>query len=439
MKHASRGASRLLVPLLVAVLSLVARLAAEPVPLQRVVELALSHGTTVAAAGADEQRAYAAYRETRDQYIPQFAVGSGLGKSYGFPLSLEGAAPAILNVTTQSAVINPSLRDFVRAAKTDWQATTVQTKEKRNQLIQDAVLSYAELSKWEGSLQHLQQEQDDALKMEQIVNQRIQEGVDSELARNQARLTTARVRYRMAEARGAMDVLRNRLEQMTGLPASAIETVPQSIPTLPDTRRDDDLASKAVQVSPAVLAADTRAIAQAFRARGEHRALWPTADFAGQYALLSTTLANYQQFFTAGSFQRHNGTFGLVLRFPFLNESQRARARAADAEALRAKKDAQAARNQVSEGTLKLQRAVEQLSAAEEVAYLEYQVSQSNLQAVQVRADAGTASLHDVEDARSQANQRYDALQDANFELQRGRLALLRATGDLEAWVGGSK
>jgi outer membrane protein len=439
MKRASRGTSRLLFSLLIAVLSLVARLAAEPVPLQRVVELALRHGTTVAAAGADEQRAYAAYREARDQYIPQFAVGSGLGKSYGFPLSLEGAAPAILNVNTQSAVLNPSLRDFVRAAKTDWQATTLQTKEQRNQLIQDAVLSYAELNKWENLLQHLQQEHDDALKMEQIVNQRIQQGVDSELARNQARLATARVRYRMAEARGAMDVLRNRLAQMTGLSASAIETAPESIPSLPDTRRDEDLAANAVQVSPAVQAADTRAIAQAFRARGEHRALWPSADFAGQYALLSTTLQTYQQFFVANSFQRHNGTFGLVLRFPFLNESQRARARAADAEALRAKKDAQAARNQVSEATLKLQRAVEQLSAAQEVADLEYQVAQSNLQAVQVRADAGTATLHDVEDARGQANQRYDALQDANFELQRGRIALLRATGDLEAWVGGSK
>lgn len=439
MKHASRGASRLVVPLLVAVVSMVARLAAEPVPLQRVVELALSHGTTVAAAGADEQRAYAAYREARDQYIPQFAVGSGLGKSYGFPLSLEGAAPAILNVSTQSAVLNPSLRDFVRAAKTDWQATTLQTKEQRNQLIQDVVLSYAELNKWENLLQHLQQEQDDALKMEQIVNQRVQEGVDSELARNQARLATARVRYRMAEARGAMDVLRNRLAQMTGLSASAIETAPESIPSLPDTRRDEDMASNAVQVSPAVQAADTRAIAQAFRARGEHRALWPSADFAGQYALLSTTLQTYQQFFVANSFQKHNGTFGLVLRFPFLNESQRARARAADAEALRAKKDAQTARNQVSEATLKLQRAVEQLSAAQEVADLEYQVAQSNLQAVQVRADAGTATLHDVEDARGQANQRYDALQDANFELQRGRIALLRATGELEAWVGGSK
>jgi hypothetical protein len=44
-----------------------------------------------------------------------------------------------------------------------------------------------------------------------------------------------------------------------------------------------------------------------------------------------------------------------------------------------------------------------------------------------------------VEDARGQASQRYDALQDSNFELQRGRIALLRATGELEAWVGGSK
>ncbi|MBZ5599207.1 MAG: TolC family protein [Acidobacteriia bacterium] len=439
MKHASRGVSFLSVLLLVTLFSLAARLAAEPVPLQRVVQLALSHSSTVAAAGADEQRAYAAYREAHNQYIPQFILGSGLGQSWGFPLSLEGAAPSIVNLNTQSALLNPSLRDFVRAAKTDWQAATVQSKDQRNQLLQEAVLSYAELSKWEGSLHHLQQEQEDALKMEQIVNQRIQEGVDSELARNKARLATARVRYRMAEALGAMDVLRNRLAQMTGLPASSIETVAESIPALPEIKRDDDLAAKAVQLSPAVLAADTRSIAQAFRARAEHKALWPSADFAGQYALLSTTLANYQQFFTPGSFQRHNGSVGLVLRFPFLNESQRARARAADAEALRAKKDAETAKNQVSQETLKLQRAVEQLAAAQQVADLEYQVSQSNLEAVQVRADAGTASLHDVEDARGQTNQLYDALQDANFELQRARIALLRATGDLEGWVGGSR
>ncbi len=98
---------------------------------------------------ADEQRVFASYREARNQYIPQLVVGSGLGKSWGFPLSLEGSAPSILNVNSQSTIFNPSIRDFVRAAKTDWSAATAQTKDQRNQVIQDTVLSYAELAKWE--------------------------------------------------------------------------------------------------------------------------------------------------------------------------------------------------------------------------------------------------------------------------------------------------
>ena len=124
-------------------------LAAESLPLKRAVELALAHSTTAAAASADEQRVFASYREARNQYIPQLVVGSGLGKSWGFPLSLEGAAPSILNVNSQSTIFNPATRDFVRAAKTDWNAATIQTKDQRNQVIQDTVLSYAELAKWE--------------------------------------------------------------------------------------------------------------------------------------------------------------------------------------------------------------------------------------------------------------------------------------------------
>jgi outer membrane protein TolC len=437
MKPASRCASRLwLLLLAVFLLSSVARLVAEPVPLKRAVELALSHSTTAAAAGADEQRAFASYREARNQYLPQVIIGSGLGASWGFPLSLEGAAPSIINLNAQSALFNPALRDFVRAAKTEWQASTSQAKDQRNQVIQDTVLSYAELSKWETLQSHLQEEQADAAKMEQIINERIQEGVDNPLARNKARLTTARVRMRMAEAQGAIDILRNRLSQLTALAAASIETMPESIPQLPEVKQEEDLAAKAVQASPSVQAAESRATAQSFRARGEHKAMWPAVDFAAQYALLSN-YNNYSEFYK--SFERNNATIGVSIRFPFLSPSQRAHAQSADAEALRTKKDAQAAKNQVSEETLKLQRSVEQLAAAREVADLEYQVAQSNLEAVQVRMDAGTATLHDVEDARNQANERYNALQDTSFELRRARITLLRATGELENWVGVGK
>ncbi|MGH9502658.1 MAG: TolC family protein [Terriglobales bacterium] len=412
------------------------RLAAEPVPLKRVVELALSHSTTAASANADQQRVFASYREARSQYIPQFVLGSGLGKSWGYPLSLEGSAPSIVNLNSQSALFNPSLRDFVRAAKTDWSAATLQTKDQRNQVIQDTVLSYAELSKWEALLGHLQEEHAAAIQTEQQVSERIKEGVDNPQMQNKAHLSTARLRLRLAEAQGAIDVIRNRLSHLTGLPAASIETEPDSMPPLPEVKQDSDLAGVAVQASPGVEAAEDRATAESLRAQGEHRAMLPSVDFAAQYGLLAA-YNNYQNFFQPGSFQRHNATVGVVIKFPLFSATQRARADAADALALKAKKDAETAKNQVSEETLRLQRSVEQMAAAKEVADLEYQVAQSNLESLRVRVDAGSAGWHDVQDAREQVNERYNSLQDANFELERARITLLRSAGELENWVAG--
>jgi outer membrane protein TolC len=408
--------------------------AAEPLTLKRAVQLALSRGA--AAGSADEQRAMFSYQEARNQYIPQLVVGSGLGASWGFPLTLEGSAPSIVNVNSQSSIFNPSLREFVRSAKTEWQASTFQTKDQRAQLIQDTVLAYAELNKWESMMDHLREEQFESGKSEQVVNQRIEAGVDSPAMRNQAKLASARVRMRAAEVQGSIDILRNRLSQLTGISATEIETSAESIPALPEVKQEDNLADRAVETSPSVQIAQTHALAQAFKAKGEHRALLPSVDFAAQYALLAE-YNNYQDFYL--SFQRHNATLGVAIRFPFFNLSQKARAEAADAEVVKAKHDAEVAKNKVSDETLRLQRSVEQLSAAQEVASLEYQIAQSNVDATQVKVDAGTASLHELDDTRNQTNQLYHTLQSANFELQRAKIALLRATGELENWVGVSK
>jgi len=86
--------------------------AAEPLSLKHAVELALTYATAAGMAAADAQHAFSAYRESRDNFIPQFIFGSGLGKSWGFPLSLEGSAPSIFNINSQSALFNPALRQF---------------------------------------------------------------------------------------------------------------------------------------------------------------------------------------------------------------------------------------------------------------------------------------------------------------------------------------
>jgi outer membrane protein TolC len=437
---------------ILAVLFVPSSLLAEPVSLKRAVELALTHATGAAIAAADERHASAGYRELRNNYVPQVSTGAGLGYSYGFPLALEGSAPSLFNITTQSAMLNPALRDFVRAAKADSAVASLKSKDERNQIIQDAALSYAELAKWEQRMARLGETEAAANKMQSAVAERVKEGVDSEIDGTRARLSAARIRLRIAEAQGSADVLREHLSQLTGLPAASIQTDPGSIPPAPAAAPNEDLAKAAAASNPSVQAAVEHARAQYLRAEGEHKSLWPSIDFAAQYALLSK-FNNFQNYYipskpcttslgeflcVTNSFQQNNATVGVSIRFPLFNASQRSRAQAAEADALKATKQAEAARAQVSEETLRWQRSVAQMQAAHDVAELEYEIAEKNLTAVQTRMDAGTATLHDLDDARSQSSERFIALQDVTFELERSQLGVLRSTGDLEKWALGT-
>jgi outer membrane protein TolC len=451
MKPLSRGA--LAFTSLLAILFLPPCLLAEPIPLKRIVKLALSHATAGAIAAADQQQANAAYQQLHKSYIPQLTAGAGLGPpSYGFPLALEGQAPALFTINTQSSIYNFSLRSATQAAKADEKVAALNTKDQRAAIIQDAAQSYAELSKWELRLVRLEQTQEDADKFQAAVEQRVKEGVDSEIDGTKAKLSAARVRLRIAEAQGSADVLREHLAKLTGLAAASIQTDPDSFPVPPAPPAEETVKAAAAS-APSVEAAVTHARAQYLRAQSEHRAMWPSFDLAGQYALLST-FNNFQNYYipshpcsvggvsvlcVSNSFQRNNATIGVSIRFPFLNMSQRSRADSADADALKAKKQAEAARDRVSEQTLRLQRSVTQLQAAHDVAELEYEIAEKNLTATQTRIDAGTANLHDLDDARAQLSERFMTLQDVTFDLQRTQVGLLRSTGDLEKWALGAQ
>lgn len=407
--------------------------AAEPLPFRRAIELALRHAGGMAVASAERTRAHEAYRELRNMYLPQVILGSGLGATAGFPLSLEGSAPSILNLTTQQFLFNPAQKEFIRAAKTEWDSTAFNTTDRRNQVLLDTTLAYLELDRLTSTLNVLRQQEEGTARVEQIVRERLQAGVDSEVEMTRARLSAARVRMRMAELRGAAEVRRTQLAYLTGLPAPSIETVTESIPALPQVAQQEDLVGRALSASPDVKLSESTAQARRYRARGEHKLLYPMIDLASQYALLSR-FNNYEDFFR--KFQRHNASVGVVVRFPLLNFSQRARAEAADAEAVRAEQEAGGVRQKVATETLKLQGSIAQLAAAQEIARLEHQLAVADVDAMQARIEAGTASLRDKEAARVAEHDKYSTYLDAGMALDRAQLELLRMTGELENWAG---
>lgn len=411
----------------------------EDLSFQRAVELALAHSSQMAVTQANEAHAYQTYIEARDAYIPKLAVGSDVGYAYGFPLSLEGSAPTLFNVSSQSSVLNPSLRDFINAAKVEWSATKAQTRDQRSQVIADTAITYIDLNRWESRLPILRTELEVAQNIEYAVAERIKEGIDKDIDRTQAELVEAQVQMHLTEAESEVHILRTRLSQLTGVSASSIVIVPESIPVLKANKDQSDSITRAVQSNPAVEAAKQSAMAKLLNAKGEHHALYPSADFSAQYGLINTSLTNYEQFFVPHSFQTQNVTFGLVLRFPFLDRSQRARAAAADVEALRARKEAEQSKDKAILDALQLQHNVEQLEAAQHIADLRYKLSQNELDAAHARMEAETATQRELQNAALDAGERTLERINADFELQRADVELLRMRGDLETWALASK
>jgi len=66
---------------------------------------------------------------------------------------------------------------------------------------------------------------------------------------------------------------------------------------------------------------------------------------------------------------------------------------------------------------------------------LDWQVSQGELDALGARIQTGAATLRDQQNAELDTEDKHAAYFDAEFELARAELQLLRITGELENWA----
>ena len=406
---------------------------AVPIPFRNAIELALQHSGIMGIAAMNQWHAYQAYQEVRANWIPQLTVGSALGYSYGFPLTLEGSAPSVVNFNSQQTLFNWTLKEYLKAAKIQWKATSLDVQDKRDAVILDVALSYAQLNQLTAKIAALTEAQTAAQKGEFISQQRLQEGVDSKLELTRSQLLTARIRLRIAEAQGQADVLRQHLASLMGVPPETIVTDPQSMPAMPAVSQDEDLPAQAVANSLAVKQTHEQTAAAQARARGERNATrFPTIDLASQYAYLAK-FNNYDSYFL--NYTANNLAAGLNIKFPFLNYAQKARAEEAKADALIAGKQEELTKQKVREDALQLQRSLRQLSAARDVAKLEWEVSQGDLEGVKGKIQTGQANIRDEQNAELDSDDKHAAYLDAEFELSRAVLQLLRLTGQLENWA----
>jgi len=88
--------------------------------------------------------------------------------------------------------------------------------------------------------------------------------------------------------------------------------------------------------------------------------------------------------------------------------------------------------NQVSADVRRKTRHVRETDAGKEVARLELQLAQQDLQQLQARFEEGKVGLRDMERARLGESEKWMALLDATFQRQQAQLDLLKTAGQLD-------
>lgn len=406
------------------------------VSLYTVVDLALRNSKAVQVAEAGQQAAHGAWKESRDAYIPNFALGSGLGYSYGFPLG----TPTVFNVTSTSLLFSFSQHDYIRSAQAAEKAATLRLRDTRQQVILDASLTYIDLAKTLGQIAALNQAAAETDKLIDILRDRLQAGLENHMQMTRARLTGAQIQLRVIQMEDHAEDLRQHLSNLTGLDPALIQPVASSVPQLPNL--DFPSLLRTSPKPPAVQAADATADSKMFAAWGDKRQNYrPTVQFASQYALFSK-INNYTVYYPPNAFQYNNFGLGIQAVWPLFDRIRGDKAEESQAEAVRARRQAELTRIQTDEGNLTLWHSLRELEAQEQVADLQQQLAQDTLAATitqmnHVSADAsgGPIPPQQAEQQRIEERTSYVDLQDAQFSVTKVKLDLLNAIGDLEDWA----
>jgi len=399
--------------------------------------LALKSNPKVLTAQADVDKSLAALQQLRDAYIPAVVGGSGLGPpSYGFPLG----QPSIFNINAQSLVFSYSQHDYIRAAQASLDSAKLNLKDIREGVAEDAAITYLAVDRDMQRQAALQQQQGFADRLVTIVQERLDAGQDTPIDLTTCRLTAAQIHLARLRAEDETVSDQAHLARLIGLPARGLAVTNDGVPTFPTPATAPDLTGAAPATSPAVDAAYAVARAKRETAFGEARYLWrPQVVLDAQYSRYAK-FNNLQDYYFR--FQQNNAAIGVQITVPLYDKAHQARAREAAADASHAEHEADSLRDQFFDNRLRASHTAAELSTRAEIATLDQQLAQQQLDVLLVQLNAGSGNLSgpqmtpkDEQTARITEREKFVALLNANFEAQQAQISLMRAAGELEVWL----
>jgi len=409
--------------------SILARAEDHTLTLRQAIDLTTRQNPDLALARLDEVKARAAVRMARDPFLPRVTVGSGLAYSNGFPMSIEGAAPSVMQAAAQQYLFNRPQSYQIAQAKEDARGAAIAVADKRDEIVFRTASLYldAERAARIGGLARKSVEDRQAIL--DVVHAQVSEGRALPVAEKQAMLSLARARQLTEDLDDARATAETALAIALGFPAEdRVHAVAEERPAPPLPASEESAIPAAIESNPGLRQIESQIASKQLELRGEKAARLPRADLVAQYAMLAK-FNNYAEFFN--HFQRNNGEIGVAFQVPLFRPGVGSQTAETEVDLSHLRIELANARNRLASDLQQSFRAVKKAETAAEVARLDLEVAREQLSVDLAQLQEGRLGLGLVEEARLAENDKWIAFYDAQYALEKARWNVLRLTGAL--------
>jgi len=403
---------------------------AKVLTVQQAIQMTLARAPEISLAQAQAIRAAEALRETRSLNLPQVVTGSGLAYNNGFPLSIEGAAPSIVQVGMSQSILSKKNKALIHEAEESSKAAQLGSETARDELAARTALVYCELHQsrkaetlWVSRLEAARRDQ-------QLVSDLLEGGKARPVDVTLARSITSQAQQQLLVVKEQARLAETELKDLTGLAADhSVKTADPQLDSQTLSLPADSLYQKALEIHPEIRQAEANLRAREFHVEAEKSEKYPRLDLIGEYALFSRT-NNYQDYFNR--FSRHNFLVGLSVQYPIFNGFR------TDARVAQSKQEVAEARFKLqrakSDLKLGIERSVSALKIARGAAHLageDVDAARESLKVSESMLEAGRIGVRETDSVRNQLREREIVLLEAERILQQRQVELLRLVGAL--------
>lgn len=400
--------------------------------LRQAVDRALEQNPDMALARLDEQKAAQSVRLAKAPFSPTLATGSGLAYTNGFPMSIEGSAPSIVQARAREEIFNHQQSLTAAVARENMRGAEISTQAKRDEVAFRTASLFLDAQR-AARLAEMGRKQVESLqKIAEALEARVAEGRELPIESKRAALNLARGRQRVEQLIDDQDATERSLAVVLGFGAddqvrAATEVLP--VPTLPSS--EEAAIESATNSNHELRRLQSALMAKELDVRAQKAARLPTVDLVAQWGLFAK-FNNYTDYFR--TFQRNNGEIGASITIPLWSgPSVSAAVAQAQADAARLRIEVTSARNRISLETRQTFQTLHMAQTERDVARLDLEVARDQVSILLDQMNEGRATLQQVEQARFNEDEKWIAFYDAQYATEKAAWDLLHRTGDLIA------